>query len=148
MIVVERTFTVPAIPAAALGYLADFANTQEWDRAAQHTARIDAGPLVPGARWRQLRRIFGVTAELTYTLVEVAPGRLVFHGRNEGATCTETGDGAAVGAFVVRATRMRRSPFSTSISVTSASERSCATTSRFLATNGPSGAVTPGSSRR
>jgi carbon monoxide dehydrogenase subunit G len=90
MIVVERTFTVAATPAAALGYLADFANTQEWDRAAQHTVRNDAGPLAPGANWRQVCRIFGVTAELTYTLIEVAAGRLVFHGRNEGATCTDT----------------------------------------------------------
>ena len=90
MIVVERTFTVAATPAAALSYLTDFANTQEWDRAAQRTVRNDAGPLVPGATWRQVCRIFGITAELTYTLVEAAAGRLVFHGRNEGATCTDT----------------------------------------------------------
>jgi len=90
MIVVERTFTVAATPAAALGYLADLTNTQEWDRAAQRTVRNDAGPIVPGANWRRVCRILGITAELTYTLIEVAAGRLVFHGRNEGATCTDT----------------------------------------------------------
>ena len=90
MIVVERTFTVETTPAAALDYLKDFGNTQEWDRAAQHTVRDGSGPLLPGATWRQARRILGITAELTWTLIEATAGHLVFHGRNEGATCTGT----------------------------------------------------------
>jgi carbon monoxide dehydrogenase subunit G len=89
MIVVERTFTVETTPEAALAYLKDFGNAQEWDRAARHTSRGDGGPLQPGATWRQVRRILGVTAELTWTLIEAAGDRLVFHGRNEGATCTD-----------------------------------------------------------
>jgi carbon monoxide dehydrogenase subunit G len=90
MIVVERTFTVETTPAAALAYLKDFGNTQEWGRVAQQTTRNDAGPLGPGATWRQACRFFGVTAELTWTLIEATGDRLVFHGRNEGATCTDT----------------------------------------------------------
>jgi carbon monoxide dehydrogenase subunit G len=90
MIVVERTFTVETNPAAAIAYLTDFGNTQEWDRAATHTVRDGSGPLQPGATWRQACRILGITAELTWTLVEATADRLVFHGRNEGATCTET----------------------------------------------------------
>jgi carbon monoxide dehydrogenase subunit G len=90
MIVVERTFTVETTPAAALAYLKDFGNNQEWDRAAQHTTRNDAGPLQPGATWRQAGRFFWITAELTWTLVEATGDRLVFHGRNEGATCADT----------------------------------------------------------
>lgn len=90
MIVVERTFTVETTPAAALAYLTDFGNTREWDRAATHTVRDGSGPLQPGATWRQACRVLGVTAELTWTLVEAAGGRLVFHGRNEGATRTDT----------------------------------------------------------
>ena len=90
MIVVERTFTVETTPAAALGYLMDFGNTQEWDRAAQQTVRNGSGPLQPGATWRQACRIFGITAELTWTLIEATADRLLFHGRNEGADCTDT----------------------------------------------------------
>lgn len=90
MIVVERTFTVETTPGAALAYLKDFANAQEWDGAAQRTTRGDGGPLQPGATWRQARRIFGITAELTWTLIEATGDRLLFHGRNEAATCTET----------------------------------------------------------
>jgi hypothetical protein len=33
--------------------------------------------------------LYGVTAELTYTLISSDPGRLVFHGRSEGATCVD-----------------------------------------------------------
>jgi len=90
MIVVERTFTVETSPAAALAYLTDFGNTQEWDRAARQTVRHGSGPLQPGATWRQACRILGITAELTWILVEATGDRLVFLGRNEGATCTDT----------------------------------------------------------
>jgi hypothetical protein len=90
MIVVERTLTVATTLASAFAYLTDFGNTQQWDRAARQTVRNGTGPLQPGATWRQARRICGITAELTWTLIEAAGGRLVFHGRNEGATCTDT----------------------------------------------------------
>lgn len=91
MIVVERTFAVTTAPGAVLAYLADFANAQEWDPSAERTSRVGgAGPVTPGVHWRHVRKVFGVTAELTYTLVEADAGRLVFHGRSEGATCTDT----------------------------------------------------------
>ena len=89
MIVVERTFTVTAAPGAVLGYLQDFANAQEWDPSARRTSRVGAGPIAPGTRWRHVRKLYGVTAELVYTLIAAEPGRLVFHGRSEGATCTD-----------------------------------------------------------
>jgi hypothetical protein len=90
MIVVERTFAVSAAPDVALGYLQDFANAQEWDPSGLRTSRVGVGPIVPGTHWRHVRKLYGVTAELTYTLVSRDPGRLVFHGRSEGATCVET----------------------------------------------------------
>ena len=90
MIVVERTFTVTASPGAALGYLSDFAHTEQWDSAVERTVRTGTGPVAPGATWHQTCRIFGVSTELIWTLVAMDPGSLVFHGRNEGATCTET----------------------------------------------------------
>jgi carbon monoxide dehydrogenase subunit G len=89
MIVVERTFTVTAAPGAVLNYLQDFANAQEWDRSARRTSRVGAGPITPGAHWRHVRTVYGVTTELTYTLIAAEPGRLIFHGRSEGATSTD-----------------------------------------------------------
>jgi hypothetical protein len=90
MIVVERTFAVTAAPGVALGYLQDFANAQEWDRSSVRTSRVGTGPIVPGTHWRHVRKLYWVTAELTYTLISSDPGRLVFHGRSEGATCLDT----------------------------------------------------------
>lgn len=90
MIVVERTFTVTAGPAVVLGYLTDFTHTQEWDPATQHARRSDNGPLAPGATWQSAGRILGITAELTWTLITAEPYRLVFSGRSEGATRTDT----------------------------------------------------------
>jgi carbon monoxide dehydrogenase subunit G len=90
MIVVERRFAVSATPGAVLGYLRDFGNARDWDPSARRTSRVDAGPVAPGAHWRHVRKFFGVTAELTYTLLASDADRLVLHGRSEGATCTDT----------------------------------------------------------
>ncbi len=90
MIVVERTFAVTAAPEPVLDYLSDLTHTQQWDPAVERATRRDPGPIVPGAGWRQVRKVFGITVELTYTLITKAPGRLVLHGRNEGATCVDT----------------------------------------------------------
>jgi carbon monoxide dehydrogenase subunit G len=90
MIVVERTFAVTAAPGAVLRYLQDLANSQEWDPSAERTSRIGAGPVGPGTHWRHVRKFFGVTTELTYTLLAAEPDRVVFYGRSEGATCTDT----------------------------------------------------------
>ncbi|MGK5684851.1 SRPBCC family protein [Actinoplanes sp. URMC 104] len=89
MIVVERTLAVDVAPGLALGYLTDFANTAAWGPAVRQTTRNGAGPIVPGSSWHQVCRILGITTELTYTLVLAEPGRLVFQGRNEGATCLD-----------------------------------------------------------
>jgi hypothetical protein len=90
MIVVERTLAVGVAPGPTLGYLTDFGNTALWDPAVRESIRTGAGPIVPGASWRQVCRLLGITTELTYTLVGAEPGRLQFHGRNEGATCVDT----------------------------------------------------------
>src|SRR3954468_22628833 len=90
MITISRTFTVAAPPETVLGYLLDFGHTNEWDPATQQTTRNDTGPLVPGANWHNVSKVLGVKTELTYTLQAVEPDRLVFVGRNEGATSTDT----------------------------------------------------------
>jgi carbon monoxide dehydrogenase subunit G len=90
MIVVERVFTVSATPDQVLGYLTDFSHSPQWDAAAQHTTRTDTGPPVPGSSWHHVCKIFGVTAELSYTLITAEPTHLIFHGRNEGSTCVDS----------------------------------------------------------
>src|SRR4030095_9746352 len=89
-IVVARTFTVSAAADAVLDYLMDFGNTERWDPATQVTTRTDPGPIVIGTRWHNKSKILGVTTELTYTLCAVESDKLVFMGRNEGATSTGT----------------------------------------------------------
>jgi carbon monoxide dehydrogenase subunit G len=89
-IVVERTFTVSASPESVLDYLKDFGHTEQWDPGTVSTTRTGDGPIGVGTTWHNRSRVLGVSAELTYTLCEVEPGRLVFQGRNEGATATDT----------------------------------------------------------
>jgi carbon monoxide dehydrogenase subunit G len=90
-IVVARTFTVTAAADAVLEYFTDFGNTDEWDPGTLETTRVDPGrPIAVGTRWHNRSRILGVTTELTYTLCAVENDRVVFMGRNEGATSTGT----------------------------------------------------------
>ena len=90
MTIVARTFAVNAAPVTVLEYLRDFGNTQGWDPATQRTTRIDAGPIGVGSSWHHESKILGVTAALTYTLAAVESDKLVFVGRNEGATSIDT----------------------------------------------------------
>jgi carbon monoxide dehydrogenase subunit G len=90
MTIVSRTFAVAAAADKVLEYLQDFGNTEEWDPATQRTTRIDAGPIGVGSSWHNASKILGVTAELTYTLTAVESDKLVFLGRNEGATAIDT----------------------------------------------------------
>ena len=89
-IVVERHFTVAADPDVVLEYLSDLAHTEQWEPATRRTIRTGAGPIGVGATWHHVSKVLGVTTELTYTLTVREPGRVVFAGRNEGATSTAT----------------------------------------------------------
>jgi carbon monoxide dehydrogenase subunit G len=90
MTIVARTFAVTAAPDTVLEYLRDFGNTREWDPAARRTTRADAGPIGVGSSWHNESKILGVTAALTYTLAAVECDRLIFVGRNDGATSIDT----------------------------------------------------------
>ncbi|MFI5933112.1 SRPBCC family protein [Actinoplanes sp. NPDC051494] len=90
MITINRTFTVTTPAGPVLEYLRDFGHTEEWDPGTQRTTRNDAGPIVPGSSWHNVSKVMGITTELTYTLEEADGDRLVFVGRNEGATSTDT----------------------------------------------------------
>jgi carbon monoxide dehydrogenase subunit G len=89
-IVVVREFRVTASAQAVLDYLKDFGNTEQWDPGGRRTTRIDDGPIVIGSTWQYEAKILGLSTALTYTLCELTGDRLVFIGRNEGATSTDT----------------------------------------------------------
>ncbi|CAN5868229.1 SRPBCC family protein [soil metagenome] len=87
---VSRTFTVEAAPRQVLDYLKDFSHAEAWDPGTQRCTRIDAGPVVVGARWHNESKIFGVSTELEYTLTEATEDRVVFEGVNKSATSVDT----------------------------------------------------------
>jgi carbon monoxide dehydrogenase subunit G len=90
MITIVRMFTVAAPAEAVLGYLKDFGTTEEWDPATRQTTRLGTGPLAVGASWHNTSKVLGVRTDLTYTLEAAGSDRLVFVGRDEGATSTGT----------------------------------------------------------
>lgn len=90
MTTVSRTFSVTAAPAAVIDYLADFSHAEEWDPGTVSCTRIGSGPVAVGAEWHNTSKIAGISTELTYTLAELTPSRIVLVGRNDRATSTDT----------------------------------------------------------
>ena len=70
-------------------YLKDFANAVEWDPGTQQCTRIDGGAIAEGAKWHNVSKIYGFTAELTYTLETLSDSNIVFVGKNKGSTSVE-----------------------------------------------------------
>ncbi|MEV7775069.1 SRPBCC family protein [Kitasatospora sp. NPDC086791] len=89
MITVERAMVVDRPAGEVLRYLADFGNTTEWDPGTESCVRLDSGPVVAGARWRNTSRFRGRRTELDYRLEEYRPDRLLFVGRNRTVTATD-----------------------------------------------------------
>jgi carbon monoxide dehydrogenase subunit G len=87
---VARSFTVTAPPPRVVDYLKDFGNTEEWDPGTQTCTRRGDGQICEGASWHNVSKIFGVTAELTYTLEKLTESTLVFVGENKSSTSTDT----------------------------------------------------------
>jgi|SRR5215218_215608 carbon monoxide dehydrogenase subunit G len=86
---VSRTFSVSPPPQQVIDYLKDFANAVEWDPGTQRCTRIDSGAIVEGASWHNVSKIFGVTAELTYTLDVLNANNIVLIGKNKSSTSVE-----------------------------------------------------------
>lgn len=75
----SATIEVPTSPEASFEYLANLANTIEWDPGIAEAARLDDGPIVEGSRFRLVAAFFGKRIPLEYQLVTLAPGEeLVF----------------------------------------------------------------------
>lgn len=89
---VSRSFTVTPTPDVVVDYLADFSHAEEWDPGTERCTRNGAGPVEVGASWSNTSKIAGISTELTYTLEELSPQRIVLVGRNDTATSTETID--------------------------------------------------------
>jgi carbon monoxide dehydrogenase subunit G len=102
MVEVTRTFTVRQPAHAVLAYLQDFAHTEEWDPGTVSCIRLDAGPIMPGARWKNVSKFFGRETELSYQLTSLADDRLVFTGKNN--TVTSVDDIKAVAGDTVDST--------------------------------------------
>ncbi|WGL51383.1 SRPBCC family protein [Nocardioides sp. BP30] len=90
MTTVSRTFTVEPSPSVVIAYLQDFGNAEQWDPGTERCTRLDSGPVRVGSRWHNVSKIAGMTTELDYELTELAGDRIVFVGRNDSATSTDT----------------------------------------------------------
>lgn len=95
---VSRTFNVSPPPGVVVDYLKDFGNAEQWDPGTQSCERVGSGPVSEGAYWHNVSKIFGVTAELTYTLAELTDRKLVFVGENKSSTSVDTITVDAAGA--------------------------------------------------
>jgi carbon monoxide dehydrogenase subunit G len=87
---ISRTFTVDPAPSVVLDYLKDFSHAEEWDPGTEKCQRIDDGPVAVGSRWHNTSKIAGVSTELEYELTELTDSKVVFVGRNDTATSTDT----------------------------------------------------------
>jgi carbon monoxide dehydrogenase subunit G len=90
MTTVSRTFTVTPSPAVVVDYLKDFAHAEEWDPGTESCTPIEPGPVLVGSRWHNTSKIAGVSTELVYELTELTEDTIVFVGKNDTATSTDT----------------------------------------------------------
>jgi carbon monoxide dehydrogenase subunit G len=85
-----RSFSISPSPQTVLNYLVDFSRAEQWDPGTISCTRVGDGPVAVGTSWRNVSKVGGYKAELTYTLEKQTPDTLVFVGRNKGATSTDT----------------------------------------------------------
>lgn len=90
MTTVTRTFTVEPTPAVVVDYLKDFSHATEWDPGTEKCEQLGAGPVQVGTQWHNTSKIAGVSTELTYTLEKLTDDTIVFVGKNDTATSTDT----------------------------------------------------------
>ncbi len=75
----SATIEVPTSPQVSFEYLANLANTIEWDPGIVEATRLDEGPTVEGSRFQLVAAFFGKRIPLEYRLVTLLPGEeLVF----------------------------------------------------------------------
>ena len=81
MTTLRETIQTPLAIEAAFAYVADFANSQEWDPGVASSDRVDGGPVAVGARYRLQVTFNGRTLPMTYTVTEYdPPTHVILHG--------------------------------------------------------------------
>ena len=74
----------------AFAYVADFANSQEWDPGVATAERLDPGPVGVGSRYRLGVRMGGRVAPMEYRIsVFESPTRVVLNGSGSGVTAVD-----------------------------------------------------------
>ncbi len=74
----------------AFAFVADFANSAQWDPGVASVERIDAGPLAVGARYRLGIRIGGRVAPMNYQVTAFEPlRRVVLAGTGSGVEAVD-----------------------------------------------------------
>ena len=98
----ERIATTLPIE-AAFDYIADFANSQQWDPGTTASRRLDEGPVGSGARYGLTVRMGGRTAPMEYRISDFErPRRVVLVGSGSNVDAVdeirfeEAGDGTIV----------------------------------------------------
>jgi carbon monoxide dehydrogenase subunit G len=86
---IERSFTVGKPLGEVREYLKDFSHAEQWDPGTESCTRLDSGPIVEGASWRNVSQFLGRRAELTYRLERATPERLTFAGSNGSASAVD-----------------------------------------------------------
>lgn len=89
MVDVTRKFTAEVPIEKAAAFLRDFANAPSWDPGTQTCRQISEGPIAIGTQWHNVSTLFGITTELTYTLVADEPTHVVFEGKNKTASSVD-----------------------------------------------------------
>ncbi len=75
---------------AAFGFVADFANSSQWDPGVASSERLDDGPLGVGARYRLGIRRRGRVVPMEYRITFLAPpSRVVLVGEGSGVLATD-----------------------------------------------------------
>jgi carbon monoxide dehydrogenase subunit G len=89
MVDVTRTFTAAVALDKAAAFLRDFSNVSAWDPGTESCTQVSDGPVAVGTQWHNVSKLFGVTTELTYTLVTDEPDHVVLEGKNKTATSVD-----------------------------------------------------------
>jgi carbon monoxide dehydrogenase subunit G len=85
----ERIQTPLALE-STFAYVADFANSQEWDPGVATAERLDDGPVGLGARYRLGVRLGGRVAPMEYRITTFEPPhRVVLEGSGSGVTAVD-----------------------------------------------------------
>jgi carbon monoxide dehydrogenase subunit G len=74
----------------SFAFIADFANSSDWDPGVSSSERLDEGPLGVGARYRLGVRMAGRVAPMEYRITAFEPGRrVVLAGEGSGVTAVD-----------------------------------------------------------